>query len=184
MTPARTYVSRFTDVLLLGRIDSPSSSSTRVAPRVARYFSVVHQSFPLIFHFPAPHFPACTTQAQVLISDNHVDVKLRDGLVVGDGGGAAGAGSAAMAAAATAAAGGQAGVTSYRARLLPFVDGGDLVDLLARQDTVSEERTSLKRRGTRRGWGGGQEGREQRRSGCEGGPDQIGAQARATAVDK
>eukprot|EP00752_Nemacystus_decipiens_P005896 g5329.t1 len=69
---------------------------------------------------------------EVLISDNHVDVKLRDGLVVGDGGAAVGAGSAAMA----AAAGGRAGVTSYRARLLPFVDGGDLVDLLARQDTA------------------------------------------------
>lgn len=75
----------------------------------------------------------------MLISDNHVDVKLRDGLVVGDGGGpaGAGAGSAAMAAAA-AATGGRAGVTSYRARLLPFVDGGDLVDLLARQDTVRD----------------------------------------------
>lgn len=77
----------------------------------------------------------------MLISDNHVDVKLRDGLVVGDGGGPAGAGagadSAAMAAAA-AATGGRAGVTSYRARLLPFVDGGDLVDLLARQDTVRD----------------------------------------------
>lgn len=79
------------------------------------------------------------TQTQVLISDNHVDVKLRDGLVVGDGGGggAAGAGSAAIAA---VAAGGEAGVTRYRARLLPFVDGGDLVDLLARQDTVREKR--------------------------------------------
>eukprot|EP00903_Cladosiphon_okamuranus_P011403 g10746.t1 len=67
---------------------------------------------------------------EVLISDNHVDVKLRDGLVVGDGGGAAGAGSMAMAAAS------RGGVTRYRARLLPFVDGGDLVDLLARQDTA------------------------------------------------
>lgn len=92
---------------------------------------------------------ACTTPTQVLISDNHVNVKLRDGLVVGDGGGAAGAGSAAM------AARGQGGVTSYRARLLPFVDGGDLVDLLARQDTVREG-ICLKRRDTR---GRGREGR-------------------------
>lgn len=84
---------------------------------------------------------------KVLISDNHVDVKLRDGLTVGDSGGAAGtgAGSAAVAAAAGA------GVTSYRARLLPFVDGGDLVDLLARQNTVR--------------WGGGGVGKgHQRRS--------------------
>lgn len=65
-----------------------------------------------------------------------MDVKLRDGLTVGDGGGPAGAGSAAVAAAAS----GEAGVTSYRARLLPFVDGGDLVDLLARQNTVRLQR--------------------------------------------
>lgn len=91
----------------------------------------------------------------MLISDNHVDVKLRDGLVVGDDcGGAAGAGSAAMATAAAAV--GQAGVTSYRARLLPFVDGGDLVDLLARQDTVREGGISRGgTRGRRRGGVGG-----------------------------
>lgn len=72
-------------------------------------------------------------EKKVLISDNHVDVKLRDGLVVGGGGGG-GAGSAAAAEAVGKA--GVGGVSSYRARLLPFVDGGDLVDLLAKQDTV------------------------------------------------
>ncbi|CAM9340569.1 unnamed protein product [Scytosiphon promiscuus] len=68
---------------------------------------------------------------EVLISDNYVDVKLRDGLAVGDGGG-----STASAAAAAARAATTAGITSYRARLLPSVDGGDLVDLLARQETA------------------------------------------------
>lgn len=101
----------------------------------------------------------------MLISDNHVDVKLRDGLVVGDGGrggggGAAGAGGAAMAAAE------HAGVTSYRARLLPFVDGGDLVDLLARQDTVRE---GLKQGGGYEEWEEGMRGGDQGRSGRGGG---------------
>ena len=76
--------------------------------------------------------------SQVLISDNHVDVKLRGGFLVGDrGGGAAGpASAAAVAAAAASVAGGGGGVTRYRARLLPNVDGGELVDLLAGQETV------------------------------------------------
>lgn len=62
-----------------------------------------------------------------------MDVRLRDGLVVGEGTGASVASASAAAAAAAAREG---GVTRYRSRLLPYVDGGDLVDLLARQDTV------------------------------------------------
>ncbi|CAM9769372.1 unnamed protein product [Ascophyllum nodosum] len=70
--------------------------------------------------------------SEVLIADNHVDVKLRPGLTVRDRGGASSA--AVSAAAATEA--GERGITRYRSRLLHFVDGGDLVDLLARQDTA------------------------------------------------
>eukprot|EP00904_Undaria_pinnatifida_P008640 jgi/Undpi1/4906/HiC_scaffold_19.g08258.m1 len=76
--------------------------------------------------------------AQVLISDNDVDVTLKGGLLVGGGGGGrtGSASAAAVAAAAAAVAEGEGGVTRYRARLLPHVNGGELVDLLARQDTA------------------------------------------------
>lgn len=68
----------------------------------------------------------------MLISDSYVDVKLRDGLTTGD--------LIPSAANRTAAAGGRnlGGATRYRARLLPHVDGGDLVDLLASHNTVRD----------------------------------------------
>lgn len=76
---------------------------------------------------------------QVLISDSYVDVRLRDGLTIG-GDGRAAAGAGATEATGWGAGGASVGrprfAFSYRARLLPHVDGGDLVELLASHNTV------------------------------------------------
>ena len=111
-----------------------------------------------------------------------MDVTLKGGLLVGGGGGGrtGSASAAAVAAAAAAVAEGEGGVTRYRARLLPHVNGGELVDLLARQDTVRRGRVGVEvgvGKGGRmsyplpgaplaaRGWGeGGQSLGEARRS--------------------